>query len=470
MNTSRQILELQRKLNAVTDGMASLNRQAAGRELTAEEQGLWQRSETEADSLARDLALARRHEEQAGQRAQPIAQPMDALATPARSGATRFPGQSFTRLCGALALSRGNLPQAVEIATRWQADTPEVGQVLQAASRLGGTSHEFWLGRGAVTPGSTTDPVWAQPLVSYQNMTAEFIALLRAETVLGRLNGYRNVPFNIKVPRQTAGAAAGWVGEGLSKPVSRLAFDQIVLPWAKVAVIVVITQELARFSNPSAEMLVRDDLIAAISEFMDQQLLDDSVAGAAGIRPASITYAATKIPSSGGTVGAITTDLTKAILNITAANIPLRRPVWLMGYGAAGYLSSLRTVQDAFAFPSMSASMTPGGAPSLLGIPVLISANVKPGVIILLEQSELMVADDNQVMVDSSTEASLQMDSAPATPPTPLVSLWQQNLLGIKAERYSYWLMRRAAAVQEITAVPALAEQAPEQDHADAAD
>jgi hypothetical protein len=127
-----------------------------------------------------------------------------------------------------------------------------------------------------------------------------------------------------------------------------------------------------------------------------------------------------------------------------------------MGYSAAAYLASLRTAQDIFAFPSMAPAMTPGltAGASLIGIPVLISANVKPGTIILLEQSELMVADDGETLIDSSSEASLQMDSAPATPPTPLVSLWQQNLLGIKAERYAYWLMRRAAAVQEIVNFP----------------
>ena len=73
--------------------------------------------------------------------------------------------------------------------------------------------------------------------------------------------------------------------------------------------------------------------------------------------------------------------------------------------------------------------------------------------IVLLEQSEMMVADDGQTMIDISQEASLQMDTAPATPPAPLISLWQQNMLGIKAERYIYWLMRRAAAVQRIGGV-----------------
>jgi HK97 family phage major capsid protein len=242
--------------------------------------------------------------------------------------------------------------------------------------------------------------------------------------------------------------------------VSALAFDDVTLPWAKIAVICVITQELARFSTPSAEQLVRDDLIATIAQFMDTQFLDDTVAAVAALKPASITNAAHKIPSSGSTIAAITTDLTAAMMWMTQPpqNIPMRRPVWIMNVAAAMFLATLRTSQDVFAFPGMSLGGTPGvlgSTPSLLGIPVITGGNVKPGVIVLLEQSEVMVADDGQTTVDTSTEASLQMDSAPATPPTPLVSLWQQNLLGIKAERFIYWMMRRAAGVVEITGFPA---------------
>ena len=167
--------------------------------------------------------------------------------------------------------------QAVEIAKRWHNETPEVVEVLRAA----------------VAAGTTTDPAWAAPLVNYQVMASEFIELLRAETILGRLSGYRSVPFNIKIPRQTAGATANWVGEGLSKPVSKLVFDQVTLPSAKIAVICVITHELARFSNPSAEQLVRDDLIATIAEFMDKQFIDPAVVEVPTLKPASITNAAT---------------------------------------------------------------------------------------------------------------------------------------------------------------------------------
>ncbi len=88
-------------------------------------------------------------------------------------------------------------------------------------------------------------------------MPNEFIELLRPVTILGRLTATQPIPFNTKIPHQTAGATAGWVGEGLSKPVSKLALDTVTVPWAKVAMICVITQELARLSTPSAELLVR---------------------------------------------------------------------------------------------------------------------------------------------------------------------------------------------------------------------
>ena len=57
-------------------------------------------------------------------------------------------------------------------------------------------------------------------------------------------------------------------------------------------------------------------------------------------------------------------------------------------------------------------------------------------------------------MLDASNQASLQMDSAPADPPvanTVMVSLWQMNMVGIRAERFINWTKRRAGAVQYIT-------------------
>ena len=66
---------------------------------------------------------------------------------------------------------------------------------------------------------------------------------------------------------------------------------------------------------------------------------------------------------------------------------------------------------------------------------------------------DVYLADDGQVVVDASREASLQMldnptnNSASATA-TSLVSLWQTNSVGLRAERFINWKKRRAEAVQ----------------------
>jgi HK97 family phage major capsid protein len=466
----KHIEALRKKRNAHMDAMTALSDLVANdnRLFTEDEQKAWDKDQSEVRDIDAQVVRLEEAERQASSQARPAPDPL----RPAAEVRTfkPFKAQAFTRFVGALALAKGNLMQAAEMAKRWDNETPEVGAVLRHAATIGNTNDPAqWLQRAAVAVGTTQDPAWAAPLINYQVMTQEFIELLRPMTIFGQLSGYRTVPFNVKIPRQTAGASAGWVGEGLSKPVSRLSFDDVTIPWAKIAVIVVITQELARFSSPSAEQLVRDDLIETIAAFIDNQLLLDTVTAIAGVRPASITNAAHKVPSTGSTVADVTTDLATAMLYMTSNNITLTRPVWLMNPAAAMFLATLRTGQDIFAFPGMGMGATTGLQPgpgstvavsegtqrNLMGIPVVVSGNVPPGVIDLLEQSQLMVADDGEVLIDTSTEASVQMDSAPATPPTPLVSFWQQNLLGIKAERFIYWMMRRAAAIVEITGFPA---------------
>jgi HK97 family phage major capsid protein len=471
----KQIDALTKKRNGHLDAMAALSELAANenRLFTEEESKAFDKDQGEVRDIDGQLVKLAEAEQQTARRALPAPHPLNPNPAPSNVRAFKpFPGQAFTRFVGALAMAKGNLMQAAELAKRWEHETPEVLSVLNHAIRVGNTNDpESWLKRAAMPAGTTQDPAWAGPLINYQIMTAEFIELLRPETIIGNLTGYRRVPFNIKIPRQTAGATANWVGEGLSKPVSNLQFDNVILPWAKIAVICVITQELARFSNPDAEMLVRDDLIATIAQFMDVQFIDASVAPVANVKPGSINNTSPNHPSTGSTVAAVTADLAAAMLAMTTANIVIRNAVWIMSAQAAMFLATLRTAQDVFAFPGMGMGATtglqpgPGNPPrqgtglSLMGLPVIVSGNVPVAAglssITLLEQSQLMVADDGQTTIDTSQEASLQMDTAPATPPVTMVSLWQQNLLGIKAERFIYWLMRRVAAVQEITGFPA---------------
>jgi hypothetical protein len=52
-------------------------------------------------------------------------------------------------------------------------------------------------------------------------------------------------------------------------------------------------------------------------------------------------------------------------------------------------------------------------------------------------------------MLDSSAEASISMTDDGAG--TTLTSLWQRNMIGLRAERFIHWMNRRANAVYVIT-------------------
>ena len=70
--------------------------------------------------------------------------------------------------------------------------------------------------------------------------------------------------------------------------------------------------------------------------------------------------------------------------------------------------------------------------------------------------ADVYIGDEGGFEVDISREASLDMDSAPANPSTAatvMVSLWQRNLVGFRAERTINWARRRASAVSYLTGV-----------------
>lgn len=366
------------------------------------------------------------------------------LGTPSRIQVHRTlpKGTAFTRFAMAMACAKGNTMAAAEIAKqRWGSSTPEVETILRAA----------------VAAGTTTDTNWAAPLAPYQDMQSEFIELLRPMTIIGQMNGFRTIPFNVRMPRQTSGATAGWVGEGSPKPVSKLQFDTVSMPHAKVAVIVAITDELARMSTPSAEATVRQDLLETCAQFMDVNFLDPTIAASAGVSPGSITNGITGVDSTGSTVAQVTADLNAALTSMAVGNIGMRAPYWIMHPRTKNFLLTLRTTQDVYAFRD---ELVQG---RLLGIPVVSSTNVPTRdqsdpvsagsletYITLVDASEIFLADDGETMIDVSREASLQMDTAPTGGAQSLVSLWQNNLLAIRAERYVYWQRRRNAAVYVI--------------------
>lgn len=350
-------------------------------------------------------------------------------------------GTMFTRFVLALARSKGDLVLAERHVLgneQWMAETPEIAEIMKTA----------------VNAGTTSDSTWAAPLVNYQIMVSEFIEYLRPRTIIGRIPGLRRVPFKIKIPRQTGAATVNWVGEGKVKPLTSMAFDTVTLEFAKIAGIIPLTEELVRFSNPSAEALVREELANAIIQFMDSQFVDPTKASN-DVSPASITYGVTPDAPSGTTAAAFRADAKTLLGNMYAAG-HASSLVWIMTQQQALALSLMQNSLGQPQFPGI----TPEGG-TLLGYPVVASENIPAAggsptdgyPIIIARAPDILLADDGQVTIDASREASLQMETAPDSPPTAstnMVSLWQHNMIAIKAERYINWGKARSTAVDLI--------------------
>jgi HK97 family phage major capsid protein len=366
----------------------------------------------------------------------------------------RDKGLDFARYVGCLAAGKGSISDALSFAKGRFKDDANLHKALELRTRMSAEQ----IVKTAVDVGTTTDTDFASPLVYYTNMVNDFIDFLRPQTIIGRIPNLRRVPFDIRMARQTAGSTAQWVGEGAPKPLSRQAFDAITLGHTKLAVITAITEELARFSSPSAEAIIRGDLAKAVVEVMDSDFVDPDNAGSANVKPASITNGVTAAGSGGTTEANVRTDVNTLFGEWITNNKGVVGGVWIMPTVVAMRLSTMVNSLGQMSFPGISAE---GG--TFFGLPVvtsqsngLLNTSANGKVVILANAPEILLADDGQVSIDVSREASLQMDDAPTNPVTAstvLVSLWQHNMLGIKAERFVNWTKARSTSVSWLNSV-----------------
>lgn len=419
-----------------------------GRTLDESEAQSYDALDTEIKGL--DKHLERLDAMQSSQKALavPVAGSTSVQAYASRGGASAVsvtktlpPGIEFARamICKVLAYKDGGRP--IEYAQERYPDNDRVHAFLKAA----------------VPAGTTTHTTWASPLVDTTNLSNEFIEYLRPETIIGKFgsNGIpalRRIPFNVRITGQTSGGDAYWVGEGAPKPLTKFDFNATTLGPTKIASIAVLTEELVRFSSPSAEALVRDALRDANVERADIDFIDPTVAAVANVSPASITNGLTALAPSGVTADAARSDIARVLKAYLDANNTPGSLVLIMPMSLAMSLSVQVNSLGQREFPDLTMR---GGM--LLGIPVITTqyaANQSGAgnLVIAVNASDVFLADDGQVTVDVSREASLQMldnptnSSATATATT-MVSLWQTDSVGLRAHRFINWAKRRATAV-----------------------
>lgn len=289
-------------------------------------------------------------------------------------------------------------------------------------------------------------------LIGNEGGFADFVEFLRPMTVLGRFGtgnipSLTRIPFRVPLISETSESEAQWVGEGKAKPLTRMGAGRTELSPLKIATIAVQTMELIRDSSPSSDVLIRNSLAKAIAKREDLTFIDPTVAPTAGVRPGSILngVAATANSAATGADG-VREDVQAIIQNFVTANNPLQSGVWVMGATYALRLMMMLNPLGQREFPGITMQ---GG--TFFELPVVVS-NYLTDYVALVNAEDIWFADEGGVEIAMSTEASLEMDSAPAhnsdTPtPAELVSMFQTNSVAFRAERTINWARRRASAV-----------------------
>lgn len=333
-------------------------------------------------------------------------------------------GTLFTRVAMALMAGRGSRADSLEYAKHFS-NTPEVHAYIKG---------DYY--RKADAGSSIVEsPGWGGELVNPDTMLTEFVELLRAQTIIGKVSNFRRAQFNVPVITQTSGSTFNWVGEGAPKPVGELAFTSTTLTWAKVAGIVVMHEELVKFSRPNAEAIVREDMVEQCALFLDRQFIQVGISAGAN-NPASITNGVSAPNATGVTAAALRHDLNIALTVFTAAGVSTSGIVIVMTSALARGISLLTTTLGVPEFPSM----TPEGG-TLVGYQVIVSDSVDSGTIVLFQPREIFLADEGRVTLDASREATLDMSGST----TAAFSLWQNNCVAIRAEQFIKWQKRRSA-------------------------
>lgn len=451
---SEQVSALEAKRAASVAAQQALAQKGvdADRTMDADEAEQFDHLQAEIETVDKQLDRCRKLEKTMAATAKPIVfddvrSASDVRGTPIISVKAQpklAPGIGFARIAKCVALSARQYRDPAAIAEQlWGPDSDIVG-----------------IFKTGVVGGATLSGNWAANLVGTEtSVFADFAEFLRPMTILGKFGtggipSLRAVPFRVALVSQTAGGSGYWVGEGKAKPLTLSGFDRVTLAPLKVANIAVLTEEVIRDSSPKAEVIIRDTLAAALRERLDTDFVDPSLDASANVSPASITFGAPTVGSSGNTQDDVFTDVRTLMQAFINANNPPSTGVFIMSTSNALALNMMQNPLGQRAFPDITMQ---GG--SFFGLPVISSEYVDDNVI-LVNASDIYFADDGDVTVDVSRDASLLMDdnagaSMNSTTPTgaQVVSMFQTNSVALRAERTLNWAARRDSAVAYLTSV-----------------
>lgn len=303
------------------------------RALTEDEEKSVAAGELEMKNLDSTIAAAERAQAEAAKSAVPV-NPQIEVTKNGADKPVREKGDAVARIARGLTAAKGDIRRAAEYIEQTLHDA-EVAKALAAGTGSAG---------GFLVP---------------DQYVAELIEFLRPASVV-RMMGARTVPMpggNMTMPKQTGGATAAYIGENANIGKTESTFGQLKLSAKKLAALVPISNDLIRFASPSADAIVRADLVGAIAQAEDANFIRGD---GLGNGPKGLRYwaAAANVMAVNATVNLanVGVDLGKCELALLDNNARFTQESagWLMAPRTRVYLENLRDSNGNKAFPEIA--------------------------------------------------------------------------------------------------------------------
>lgn len=257
----------------------------------------------------------------------------------------------------------------------------------------------------------------ATPSLLPTNYSRRLIELLRPSSVIDSLPGVRHLPLangNLTMPRQSAAATAAYTAEMANIATSEPDTDSITLSAKKLTAMVIASGEMVRRSDPAADAMIRDDMIAVVGQTKDLAFIRN-IANLT-TTPKGLKYFA-ELNSDAGvvisnqtvTLANVTLDLGYMILKLRNTYAPFRNPVWILSARSERFLMDLRDGNGNLAFPEMERGI-------LRQYPYVVSTQIPENLttdavslcseIYFVDASEILIGETPTYQLAVSTEAA----------------------------------------------------------------
>jgi HK97 family phage prohead protease len=451
MNISQQIEDAQTRLNAARDALLA-HTQEPNHDLDEAET-----LNNEVEFLEKDLASKQRTEKSLALRA--AAEPVQSTAHGTAQGTAMTVRRplSVSQAATEKADYLWRAAAAGFIARATQRTIEDVLRERYPQERYNDAEATGWVTRAAISGALTTVPGWAQELVSQGN--GAFMQTLYPMSVFPRLAGQGTAltfgPDNasIKIPSRatTPSISAAFVAEGQPIPVRRLGLTSITLQPFKMGGISVYSREMAMYSNPSIEGIIRQGLTEDTAVTIDTLLLDANPATTA--RPAGLLFgvAAAGAASTAKGYAAILADLGLLTAPFYASNAG-RNLVMIINPQQAMQLGFAPGPDGSFGWSSQFTNR----------FTILESTTVLAGKVIVIDAADFVsvngaaefdISEQSVLHMEDTTPLNIAATGTPNVVAAPVQSMWQTAQIGIRMLLNITWAMRRTGMVQYLTGV-----------------